>query len=74
LSKIIRVALCVPGAPGVNATPSVHVVLGATVIGMAPHVPVPLRTYSAGSDDVTLPMNNEWVAPVLLTVRFLMSV
>jgi hypothetical protein len=49
-------------------------VLGATVIGIAPHVPVPLKAYSAGSDDVVLPMNSEWVAPVLETVRFLVSV
>jgi hypothetical protein len=74
LSKIIRVAFCAPSAVGVNATPSVQVVLGATVIGIAPHVPVPLRANSAGSDDVALPMISEWVAPVLSTVRFLTSV
>jgi len=69
LSKIISVALCGPSALGVNATPSVQLVLGATVIGIEPHVPVPLRAYSAGSDDVALPMTSGWVAPVLLTVR-----
>ena len=45
LSKIFSVALCAPSALGVNATPSVQVVLGATAIGIAPHVPVPLRAY-----------------------------
>jgi hypothetical protein len=74
LSKIISVAPCGPSAVGVNATPSVQVVLGATVIGIAPHVPMPLRAYSAESDDVALPMISEWVAPVLSTVRFLVSV
>jgi hypothetical protein len=74
LSKIISVALCGPSAVGVNLTPIVQMVLGATVIGIAPHVPVPLKAYSAGSDDVVLPMNSEWVAPVLETVRFLVSV
>ena len=74
LSKIISVALCAPSAAGVNATPSVQVVFGATVIGIAPHVPVPLRAYSAGSDDVALPMTSEWLAPVLSTVRFFVRV
>jgi hypothetical protein len=74
LSKIIRVALCVPSALGVNATPSVQMVLGATVIGIGPHVPVPLRVNSAGSDDVALPMTSEWIAPVLSTVRFFVGV
>ena len=74
LSKSISVALCAPSAAGVNATPSVQVVLGASVMGIAPHVPVPLREYSAGSDDVALAMTSEWVAPVLSTVRFFVSV
>ena len=74
LSKISSVAPCTPSAVGVNATPSVQVVLGATVIGTAPQVPVPLRANSAGSDEVALPMISEWVAPVLSTVRFLVSV
>lgn len=74
LSKIISVVPCAPSAVGVNATPSVQMVLGATVIGIAPHVPVPLRAYSAGSDDVALPMTSEWIAPVLSTVRFFVSV
>jgi hypothetical protein len=74
LSKIIRVALCAPSAAGVKATTSVQVVLGATTIGIGPQVPVPLRAYSAGSDEVTLPMTSECVAPVLSTVRFFVSV
>ena len=74
LSKIISVALCAPSAAGVNATPSVQVVFGATVIGIAPHVPVPLRAYSAGSDDVALLMTSEWLAPLLSTVRFFVRV
>src|SRR3984957_7504329 len=74
LSKIVSVAACAPSAVGVNATPSVQVVLGASVIGIAPQVPVPLRAYSAGSDDVTLPITNEWLPPVLSTVRFFVSV
>ena len=74
LSKIISVALRAPSAAGVNATPSVQVVFGATVIGIAPHVPVPLRAYSAGSDDVALPMTSEWLAPALSTVRFFVRV
>ena len=48
LSKIISDAPCAPSALGVKLTPSVQVVLGASVIGKAPHVPVPLRAYSAG--------------------------
>ena len=74
LSKIMSVALCEPSVFGVNATPSVQLVLGARVIGIAPHVPVPLSAYSAGSDDVVLPMISGCVAPVLSTVRFLVSV
>jgi hypothetical protein len=58
----------------VNATTIVQVVLGATVIGIAPHVPVPLKAYSAESDDVALAMISEWVAPVLSTVRFFVTV
>ena len=74
LSKIISVALCEPSALGVNATPSVQLVLGPTVIGIAPHVPAPLRAYSAGSDDVTFEMIKGLAAPVLSTVRFFASV
>jgi hypothetical protein len=73
LSKVIRVALCAPSAEGVKATPSVQVVLGASVIGIAPQVPVPVRAYSAGSDEVALPITNEWLAPMLSTVRFFVS-
>lgn len=74
LSKIINFALCAPTALGVNATPMVHEVLGATMIGTVPHVPVPLRANSAGSDDVAFEMNSGLVAPVLLIVRFFASV
>jgi len=44
------------------------------VIGIAPHVPVPLSEYSAGSDDIALDTTSGWVAPVLVTVRFLVTV
>lgn len=74
LSKIINFALRAPTALGVNATPMVHEVLGATMIGTVPHVPVPLRANSAGSDDVAFEMNSGLVAPVLLIVRFFASV
>ena len=74
LSKIVSVALCAPTAFGVNATPSVQLVLGATVIGIAPQVPLPLRAYSAGSDDIAFDMISELVAPVFLTVRLFVTV
>jgi hypothetical protein len=51
----------------------VHDALGATVTGIGPHVPVPLRAYSE-SDDAALEMISEWVLPVLWTVRFLATV
>lgn len=73
LSVRVRVAPCDPSALGVNETPSVQFPLGETVIGIAPHVPVPLRAYS-GSDGVALDTTNGWVAPVLVTVRFLVTV
>jgi hypothetical protein len=72
LSKIIRVALCAPSAAGVNVTPIVQMVLGATVMGIAPQVPVPLSEYS-GSDDVALETISGWVAPEFSTVRFFVS-
>jgi hypothetical protein len=72
LSKIIRVALCAPSAAGVNFTPIVQMVLGATVMGIAPQVPVPLSEYS-GSDDVALETISGWVAPEFSTVRFFVS-
>ena len=53
LSNIMSVALRAPSAPGMKVIPSVQVVLGATVVGIAPHVPVPLRAY-AGSDGTAL--------------------
>jgi hypothetical protein len=69
LSVSVSVALWAPSALGVNATPRVQFALGATVIGIAPHVPVALREYSAGSDDIALDTTSGWVAPVLVTVR-----
>ena len=74
LSVSVSVAPCAPSAPGVNATPRVQFALGATVIGIAPHVPVPLRTYSAGSDDIALDTTSECVAPVLVIVRLFVTV
>ena len=53
LSVSVSVALCGPSALGVNATPSVQFALAATVIGIAPQVPVPLSTYS-GSEVIAL--------------------
>lgn len=73
LSKTCSVALCAPAALGANATPSVHDDLGATVTGIGPHVPVPLRAYSE-SDDVAAEMTSELGLPVLSTVRFLATV
>ena len=74
LSKTISVALCAPTALGVNDTPSVQVVLGATVIGIAPQVPPPLKAYSAGSDDIAFEMISGLVDPVFLIVRFFVAV
>ena len=73
LSVSVSVAPCAPSALGVNETRSVQLPLGATVIGIAPHVPVPLITYS-GSDDVALDTTSGWVAPVLVTVRVFVTV
>ena len=73
LSLIESVALCEPAAFGVNATPSVQDVLGATVTGIAPHVPAPVTAYSVGSDEVTLPMNSGFV-PMFATVMVLLTV
>ncbi len=74
LSKISSVALCVPTAFGVNATLSVQFVLRGIVTGIAPQVPLPFRTYSAGSDEIAFDMISELVAPVFLTVRFFVTV
>ena len=74
MSLSVSVALCAPSALGVNATPSVQFALGVTVMGIAPHVPVPLRVYSDGSDEIALETTSGWVAPVLVTVRFLVTV
>ena len=73
LSETISEALCAPIAFGMNDTPSVQFALGARVIGIAPHVPVPLRAYSE-SDGVALETSNGWAAPVLVTVRFFVTV
>ena len=73
LSKICSVALRTPAALGVNATPSVQDFMGATVTGIAPHVPVPLRAYSE-SDGVAPEMTSELEAPWFWTVRFFVSV
>ena len=74
LSKIVTEALCVPIALGVNASPSVQVVLGATVMGIGPQFPVLFIAYSAGSDEIAPEMISGFVAPVLLTVRFFVTV
>jgi len=42
-----------PVAEGEKETASVHVVKGATVIGIPPQVPVPFTAYS-GSDEIAL--------------------
>jgi hypothetical protein len=64
LSKIMSDAPCAPTEPGVNDTPIVQFVFGATVIGITPQVPVPLSTYSE-SDGVAPDTTSEWAAPVL---------
>jgi len=74
LSLSVSVALCAPTALGVNATPSVHEVLGATVTGIAPHVPALVTAYSAGSDEVTFKMDSGLNWPVLLTVNVFVTV
>ena len=74
MSVKVSDALCAPSAFGVNETPSVQFVLGATVIGIAPHVPVPLSAYSAESEDIALETTSGLVAPVLLIVRFFVTV
>src|SRR5277367_3671757 len=74
LSVSARVAVWVPTASGVNVTPSVHEVLGASVIGIAPHVPPLVAANSAVSDGVALEMTSGWVAPVLLTVSVFVAV
>jgi len=74
LSLSVSDALSALAAAGVNATASVHDVLGATVTGIAPQVPVSLRANSAGSDEAALEMTRELVAPVFLTVRVLVVV
>ena len=64
LSLNVSEALCVPTALGANVNPIVQFVLGATVMGIAPQVPVPLREYSE-SDGVALETTSGWLAPVL---------
>lgn len=73
LSLSVRVALCVPTAFGVNAIASVHDVLGASVTGIAPQVPL-LPAENSGSDEIALEMISELAAPVLWTVRVLVAV
>src|SRR5579862_3439029 len=73
LSLTVKVAGWAPVALGVNATPSVHDPSAATVTGIAPQVPVPLRTYS-GSEGEALETISGWVLPVLWIVRFFVTV
>jgi len=73
LSLIVIVAPCEPTAVGVNPTPIVHDAVGASVTGIAPHVPVPVIAYS-GSEGVAPETTSELVLPVLLTVRFFVTV
>jgi len=74
LSNRVNVALCAPTEFGANDTPSVQFVFGASVIGIAPQVPVPLSVDSAGSDDIAFEMISGLVDPVFLTVRFFVTV
>src|ERR1700685_4838449 len=67
LSVRVRVSLCAPPVFGVKATPIVQFVLGATVMGIAQQVPVPVKAYSE-SDGVALETTRGLVAPVLETV------
>lgn len=53
LSVSVSDALGESAAAGVNATASVHDVLGATVTGIGPQVPVPF-TANSGSDEIAL--------------------
>ena len=73
LSETISEALCAPTVAGVKDTPSVQFVLGASEIGIGPHVPVPLSAYSE-LDGVAFETSSGWVAPVLVTVRFFVTV
>jgi len=57
----------------VNEMPTVHEVDGATVTGIGPQVPVPLRTYSE-SDGVGAEITRELILPVLWTVRVFVTV
>ena len=73
LSVRVRVALCAPIVLGVKATPIVQFVLGATVMGITPQVPVPLKAYSE-SDGVALEIASAFVAPVFVTVTVFVTV
>ena len=73
MSLSVRAALGVPTAFGVNATASVHDAVGASVIGIAPQVPL-LLAKNSGSDEIALEMISELVAPVLWTVSVLVAV
>jgi len=58
---------------GLKATPIVQFCFGATVIGIAPQVPLPLKLYSA-SDGIALEIASEFTAPVFAIVTFFVSV
>jgi hypothetical protein len=73
LSLSVRVALGVPTIFGVYATASVHDAVGASVIGIAPQVPL-LLAENSGSDEIAFEMISELVAPVLWTVTVLVAV
>ncbi len=62
-----------PIAVGAKLIPSVQFVPCASVAGMAPQVPVPLKMYS-GSDGVTLEITSELTFPVLDTVTVFVTV
>jgi hypothetical protein len=64
---------CVPSALGVNAIPSVHDFLGATVMGIPPQVPVLVSAYSE-SEGVEPEMTSALVLPVFVTFTVLVSV
>jgi hypothetical protein len=74
LSKTVNDALCAPAAFGVNDTPKVHDLLGATFAGIGPQVPAPLTANSVGSDEMALEMASEFAFPVLVIIKFFVSV
>ena len=58
---------------GVKTDSSVQFVPCASVTGIGPQVPVPLKVYS-GSDGVALEITSEWTVPVLYTVTVFVTV